>query len=213
MTAIGVGARFSLLFAIAVSAINLSVGAVYGSIQGYYGGYIDLFMDRISDILSGLPFTVCVVLFQYHMAGTKFGTIGAFLLAFIVTGWIGMAALTRKSQEYILAARTLGASDGRLIFKHIFPNAIGTIITSCALVIPSVIRNETSLTYLGIVNVSQVLGASVGDLLSTGQTYCQSSPYSLFFPALYFSLLLISFNLFGNGLRDAFNPSTRGVED
>ena len=76
-----------------------------------------------------------------------------------------------------------------------------------------VIRNETSLTYLGIVNVSQVLGASVGDLLSTGQTYCQSSPYSLFFPALYFSLLLISFNLFGNGLRDAFNPSTRGVED
>ena len=219
MTAIGVGARFSLLFAIAVSAINLSVGAVYGSIQGYYGGYIDLFMDRISDILSGLPFTVCVVLFQYHMAGTKFGTIGAFLLAFIVTGWIGMAALTRKqfyrfkSQEYILAARTLGAPDGRLIFKHIFPNAIGTIITSCALVIPSVIRNETSLTYLGIVNVSQVLGASVGDLLSTGQTYCQSSPYSLFFPALYFSLLLISFNLFGNGLRDAFNPSTRGVED
>ena len=218
-TAIGVGARFSLIFAILVSAINLTIGAVYGSVQGYYGGYIDLFMDRISDILSGLPFTVCVVLFQYHLAGTKWGIIGAFLLSFIVTGWIGMAALTRKqfyrfkSQEYILAARTLGASDRRLIFKHIFPNAIGTIITSCALVIPGVISSETSLTYLGIVNVSREFGASIGDLMSTGQTYCQSSPYALFFPALYFSLLLISFNLFGNGLRDAFNPSTRGVED
>ena len=218
-TAIAIGARFSLLFAVAVSAINLTIGAIYGSIQGYYGGYIDLTMDRISDILSGLPFTVCVVLFQYHMAGTSFGVIGAFLLAFIVTGWIGMAALTRKqfyrfkSQEYILAARTLGASDRRLIFKHIFPNAIGTIITSVALVIPSVISSETSLTYLGIVNVSGVFGASLGDLMSNGQTYAQKSPWALFFPALYFSLLLICFNLFGNGLRDAFNPSTRGVED
>ena len=219
MTAIGVGARFSLVFAICVSLINLTIGAVYGAIQGYYGGNIDLFLDRISDILSGLPFTVCVVLFQYHMAGTKFGVIGAFLLAFVVTGWIGMAHLTRrqfyrfKSQEYILAARTLGASDKRLIFKHIFPNAIGSIITSCALVIPSVISSETSLTYLGIVNVSREFGASLGDLLSTGQTFCQKYPFALFFPALYFSLLLISFNLFGNGLRDAFNPSNRGLED
>lgn len=219
MTAIGVGARFSLVFAVCVSLVNLTIGAIYGAIQGYFGGKIDLFMDRISDILSGLPFTVCVVLFQYHMAGTKFGVIGAFLLAFVVTGWIGMASLTRrqfyrfKGQEYIMAARTLGASDKRLIFKHIFPNAIGSIITSCALVIPSVISSETSLTYLGIVNVSQVFGASLGDLLSTGQTFCQKSPYALFFPAVYFSLLLISFNLFGNGLRDAFNPSNRGMED
>ena len=136
-----------------------------------------------------------------------------------MTGWMGTAARTRtqfyrfKGREYVLASRTLGSSDMRLIFKHIFPNAIGTIITSCALVIPGVISSETSLTYLGIVNVSREFGASIGDLMSTGQTYCQSSPYALFFPALYFSLLLISFNLFGNGLRDAFNPSTRGVED
>ncbi len=218
-TAIAVGARFSLIFAIAVSVINLTIGAVYGAIQGYYGGYVDLFMDRISDILSGLPFTVCVVLFQYHLGGTKFGTVGAFLLAFVVPGWIGMAALTRKqfyrfkSREYIMAARTLGASDKRLIFKHIFPNAIGTIITSCALVIPGIIRSETSMTYLGIVNVSQTFGASLGDLLSTGQTYSQKYPYALFFPSIYFALLLICFNLFGNGLRDAFNPSNRGVED
>ena len=137
--AIGVGARFSLLFAILVSAINLTIGTIYGAIQGYYGGAIDLTLDRISDILSGIPFIVSVTLFNLHIA-PKVGAVGAFLFAFVLTGWIGMAALTRKqfyrfkSQEYILAARTLGASDRRLMFKHIFPNALGTIITSCALV-------------------------------------------------------------------------------
>ena len=112
-----------------------------------------------------------------------------------------------------MAARTLGASDWRLMFKHIFPNSLGTIVTSCALVIPSVISSETSLTYLGIVNISAFAGTSIGTLLSQGQTSISSSPHAMFFPALYFALLLIAFNLFGNGLRDAFNPSTRGVED
>lgn len=216
--AIGVGARFSLLFALFVSAINLSIGAVYGAIQGYYGGTIDLVLDRIADVLSGVPFTVVTILFQLHLA-QKVGTAGSFLFAFVLTGWIGMSALTRKqfyrfkSQEFVFAARTLGASDKRLMFKHIFPNALGTIITSCALTIPSVISSETSLTYLGIINLSEVAGTTVGTLMSQGQTSMTTSPHAMFFPAIYFSLLMISFNLFGNGLRDAFNPSTRGVED
>ncbi|MBQ4574215.1 MAG: ABC transporter permease [Clostridia bacterium] len=217
-SAIGVGSRFSLVFALVVSAINLSIGAVYGSIQGYYGGVIDLVLDRISDILSCVPFTVVTILFQFHLA-QKVGPVVSFLFAFVLTGWIGMAALTRKqfyrfkSQEFVFAARTLGASDARLMFKHIFPNSLGTIITSCALVIPSVISSETSLTYLGIINLSELAGTSIGTLMSQGQTSMTTSPHAMFFPALYFSLLLISFNLFGNGLRDAFNPSTRGVED
>ena len=99
------------------------------------------------------------------------------------------------------------------MFKHIFPNSLGTIITSCALVIPSTISSETTLTYLGIVNLSDLVGTSLGTLMSQGQTAMTTSPHAMFFPALFFSLLLISFNLFGNGLRDAFNPSTRGVED
>ena len=130
-----------------------------------------------------------------------------------------MAALTRKqfyrfkNQEFVYAARTLGASDKRMMFKHIFPNSLGTIVTSCALIIPNVVNTETTLTYLGIVNLMDLVGTSIGTLLSQGQTSMTTSPHAMFFPALYFALLLISFNLFGNGLRDAFNPSTRGVED
>ena len=216
--AIGTGARFSIIFAILVSAINLTIGAIYGSIQGYYGGRIDLTMDRISDILSGMPFIVCTTLFQLHL-GQKVGVVPAFLFAFVLTGWIGMAALTRKQfyrfkgQEFVLAARTLGASDRRLMFKHIFPNALGTIITSCALIIPSVINSETQLTYLGIINLQEFAGTSIGTLMSQGQVAMTTAPHGMFFPSLFVSLLLISFNLFGNGLRDAFNPSTRGVED
>ena len=99
------------------------------------------------------------------------------------------------------------------MFKHIFPNSLGTIVTSCALIIPNVVNTETTLTYLGIVNLMDLVGTSIGTLLSQGQTSMTTSPHAMFFPALYFALLLISFNLFGNGLRDAFNPSTRGVED
>lgn len=214
---IGMGARFSLIFAILVSAINLTIGAFYGAIQGYYGGAIDLTLDRISDILSGVPFIVVTTLFQLYFA-EKVGTVGSFLFAFVLTGWIGMAALTRKqfyrfkNSEYVMAARTLGASDRRLMFKHIFPNSLGTMITSCVLVIPGVISSETSLTYLKIINLADFTGTSIGELMALGQANMTTSPHSMLFPALFVSLLLISFNLFGNGLRDAFNPSTRGEE-
>lgn len=216
--AIGVGARFSLVFAILVSAINLTIGTIYGAIQGYYGGAVDLILDRIADILSEVPFVVVTTLFQLHLA-QKVGVVPAFLFAFVLTGWIGMAALTRKqfyrfkSQEFVYAARTLGASDWRLMFKHVFPNALGTIVTSCALVIPGVVSSETSMTYLGIIDLQAFAGTSIGTLMAQGQTAMTASPHAMFFPALYFALLMISFNLFGNGLRDAFNPSTRGVED
>ena len=215
--AIGMGARFSLIFAVIVSVINLTIGAIYGSIEGYYGGAVDMIMERISDILSGIPFMVAVTLFQLHLA-QKVGTVPSFLFAFVLTGWIGMAALTRKQfyrfkgQEYVLAARTLGASDTRLMFRHIFPNSLGTIITRCAMVIPGVISSETSLTYLGIVNLSEFVGTSIGELMSQGQRSMTTAPHAMFFPALYFSLLMICFNLFGNGLRDAFNPTTRGED-
>lgn len=215
--AIGVGARFSFIFAIIVSAINLVIGAVYGAIQGYYGGVIDIVLDRISDVLSSVPMIVVVTLFNLHLAA-KVGQVGAFLLAFVLTGWISMAALTRKqfyrfkSQEHILAARTLGASDWRLMFKHIFPNSLGTIVTSCAMVIPGVISSETSLTYLGIINLSSFAGTTIGTLMQEGQSAMTSSPHAMLYPAIFFSLLMISFNLFGNGLRDAFNPTTRGAE-
>lgn len=217
-TGIGLGARFSLIFAILVSAINLTIGAIYGAIQGYYGGAVDMVLDRICDVLSGVPFVVVTTLFQLHLAA-KVGVIGSFMFAFVLTGWIGMAALTRKQfyrfkgQEFVMAARTLGASDKRLMFKHIFPNAIGTIITSCALVIPSVISSETQMTYLGIVDLSTYAGTTIGTLLSQGNGAATTAPHAMLWPSVLLGLLMISFNLFGNGLRDAFNPTTRGVED
>ena len=216
--AIGIGARFSIIFAVIVSVINLFIGAIYGAIEGYYGGAVDMTMERIAEILSGVPFVVAATLFQLHLA-QKVGVVPSFLFAFVLTGWLGMAALTRrqfyrfKGQEFILAARTLGASDYRLMFKHIFPNSLGTIITSVALVIPGVIGSETQLTYLGIINLSDFAGTSIGTLMSQGQVAMTSAPHAIFFPSLFISLLLISFNLFGNGLRDAFNPTTRGEDD
>ena len=117
-----------------------------------------------------------------------------------------------KNQEYVLVARTLGAKDSRIMFKHIFPNAIGTLITSSVLVIPGVIFSETSLSYLGIINLNGDNMTSVGTLLSKGQGYLFTYPHIILFPAIFISLLMLCFNLFGNGLRDAFNPSLRGNE-
>ena len=212
------GARFSFILAIAVSIINLTIGAFYGAVEGYYGGAVDMIMERISDILSGVPFTVVTVLFSLHLA-SKIGMVPSLLFAFVLTGWIGMASRVRmqfyrfKNQEYVLAARTLGARDFRIMFKHIFPNSLGTIITGSVLVIPGVIFSETSLSYLGIINLDSSTMSSIGSMLSAGQGCMTTAPHVVLFPALFIALLMISFNLFGNGLRDAFNPSLRGTAE
>ena len=218
LTRLASGARFSLILAICISAINLFIGAIYGAIEGFYGGAIDLVMERISDVLGGMPSMVVMSLFQLHLA-SKVGPVWSMVFAFVLTGWLGMAARTRmqfyrfKRQEYVLSARTLGASDARLMFKHIFPNAMGTLITGSILMIPGVIFSESSLTYLGIVNLEGSTQTSVGTLLSNGSGSLSTFPHIIFWPALFISLLEISFNLFGNGLRDAFNPSLKGVDD
>ena len=201
-----------------IASINLFIGAVYGAIEGYYGGMVDMIMERITDILARVPFIVVATLFQLHLA-KKVGVVPSLLFAFVLTGWIGMASTVRmqfyrfKRQEYVLASRTLGAGDLRIMFKHIFPNALGTIVTSSVLVIPGVIFSESSLTYLGIVNLDSSTMTSVGTMLANGRQYLQSDPHIILFPALFISLLEISFNLFGNGLRDAFNPALRGSDE
>jgi len=218
ITRLARAARFSFLLAVGISAINLLIGAVYGAIEGYYGGKTDLIMERISDILSGVPFIVVTSLFQLHLS-QRVGVVHSLLFAFVLTGWIGMASSTRmqfyrfKNQEYILAARTLGAGDRRLMFRHIFPNALGTLITTAVLIIPNVVYSESNLTYLGIVNLDSATMSSIGSMLSAGQPLLSTYPHIILFPAIYISLMKISFNLFGNGLRDAFNPSLRGTEN
>ena len=119
-----------------------------------------------------------------------------------------------KNQEYVLAARTLGARDSRIMFKHIFPNGIGTLVTGMALAIPSMIYSETSLSYLGIINLEAGKITSVGTLIAAGQqSVIANAAYVAIFPCMFLVLLMLSFNLFGNGLRDAFNPSLRGTEE
>ncbi|MBE6697012.1 MAG: ABC transporter permease [Ruminococcaceae bacterium] len=227
------GARFSFIFASIVAIVNFIVGVIWGSISGYYGGKLDLAMERFCEILGSVPSMIIITLLKYHMGHFiveqglyKLVDIQSALvlfIAFFATGWIGMAGRTRmqfyrfKNQEYVLAARTLGASDARIMFKHIFPNGLGTIVTSIALVIPSMIYSETSLSYLGIINLEAGKLTSVGTLINAGQKALQQGePYTAFvalFPCGFLVLLMLSFNLFGNGLRDAFNPSLRGSEE
>ena len=213
-TRLAEGARFSLLLGIGVSVVNFIIGIIWGSIAGYYGGRVDLTMERITDIISAIPSIVILNIVNTHFPGNN---VLGLIVALILPGWIGTASLTRmqfyrfKGQEYVLASRTLGARDTRLIFKHIFPNAIGTLVTSSVLMIPSVIFSESSLTFLGIINLGEMV--SVGSLLDEGQKSMTTFPHAVLFPALLISLLMISFNLFGNGLRDAFNTTLRGADN
>ena len=203
------GLRTSLLLGIATSAICFLFGLLWGSIAGYFGGNVDLIMERFTDILSGVPWIVVMTLTIIHLGSTFF----TFALALCLTGWIGTAAITRtqfyrfRGREYVLASRTLGASHARLIAKHILPNAMGTIITSAVLMVPSIIFSEATISYLGLGFKNL---ASLGVILSDNQVELTNHPYLLIFPAVIIALLMISFNLFGNGLRDAVNPSLKG---
>jgi oligopeptide transport system permease protein len=214
------GIGLSLLLGVSTFIVNFIIGSIYGAIEGYYGGAVDLIMERISDILSDMPFIVLASIVNIKLISTgQMNAFGAIVFAFVLTGWIGPAYRMRtqfyrfKNQEYVLAARTLGASDARIMWKHIFPNTLGTIITASVLTIPGTIFTESMLSYLKIINLNAGGITSLGTILATGQQYMNTYPHIIVPPCIIISLLMISFNLFGNGLRDAFNPSLRGVEE
>lgn len=205
------GTRISLLIGVVSVLINCLIGVTYGSIAGYYGGRIDMIMQRIIEILGGVPFLVMSILFIMVLgAGVR-----SFILVLIITGWIGMSRMIRaqfyryKDYEYVMASRTMGAKDRVLIFRHILPNAIGPIITQATFAIPSAIFSESFLSYLGL--GIQAPEPSIGVLLAEGQRVLTTNPHLTLFPALIISLLMLAFNMFGNGLRDAFDPKMRGL--
>lgn len=206
------GARISLTMAVSVIIINTVVGLTLGAIAGYHGGALDLLMDRIVEIISSIPFLSVLTLLTLRYGSGPL----IIILAFTATGWIGSYRTGRmqfyrfKNREYVFAARTLGAKDSRIMFKHIFPNTLGLIVTGLALSVPAFVFTEASFSFLGIIEYPNAV--SVGMLINRGQAAMQNYPHLLIFPAIYISLLMITFNLFGNGLRDAFNPSLRGVE-
>ncbi|MDO5716997.1 MAG: ABC transporter permease [Tissierellia bacterium] len=206
------GLRISFLISLIAMSVNILVGIVYGAVSGYYGGWVDLIMQRIAEIIGGIPYLVIVILFVFYYGP---GII-PIALAMCLTGWINTARMIRgqffkyKEMEYVLASRTLGASDRTLIFRHILPNAIGIIITMSALAIPSAIFGESFLAYLGL--GIQAPESSVGVLLAEGQKVLLEHPHLALFPSITISILMIAFNLMGNGLRDAFDPTLRGIE-
>lgn len=218
-----VGLRTSLMLGTIVTLINVTIGILYGSVCGYYGGTVDLLLQRFQEVMGRLPWLVVLTMLMIHL-GPGLSTL---VLTMIITGWIGPASVTRmqfyryKGREYVLASRTLGAKDSRLIFKHILPNGIGTIITSSILGIPLMIFTEAAISFLGFgIGHGQSFkflgmefsGVSIGVLLSDGRNYLLNYPHLVLFPAIIVSILMITFNMFGNALRDAFNPSLRGVE-
>nr|WP_302593844.1 ABC transporter permease [uncultured Acetatifactor sp.] len=205
------GLRTSLILGVCTAAFCFCFGLVWGSVSGYFGGSVDLWMERFCEILGGVPWIVLMTLCILHL-GNNFLT---FFLALCLTGWIGTASRTRtqfyrfKGREYVLASRTLGSSDMRLIFKHILPNSMGTIITSSVLMITSTIFSEATLAFL---NLGLQGVQSFGVMMSNNQQYLGVYPNLVIFPAVIMALMMISFNLFGNGLRDAFNPALKGSE-
>lgn len=205
------GLKTSLLLGIITSVICFSFGLVWGAVSGYFGGNVDIAMERFVEILGGMPWIVMMTL-AIILMGQSFVT---FAIALCLTGWMGTAGTTRtqfyrfKGREYVLASRTLGASDWRLIFKHILPNSLGTITTGAVLMIPGVIFSEATISYLGLGLKGM---SSLGVILSENQQYLNTYPYLLVFPSIIIALMMISFNLFGNGLRDAMNPSLKGSE-
>ncbi len=218
------GTRISLAVGFFASIIVLIIGMLYGSISGYMGGRVDLIMMRIVDIIYSLPDMLIIILLKVVLdqriefpAGTFLSRLGTSMVSlFIVFGmlyWVGMARLIRgqilsiKENEYILAARSIGARPGRIIRKHILPNCLSVIIISTALQIPSAIFTESFLSFIGI-GVKAPM-PSLGSLANAAREGLQSYPYKLIFPAIMICLIVLSLNLLGDGLRDAFDPKLR----
>ncbi len=203
------GARVSLLIGFLGAFVNLTIEVIYGGISGFLGGRVDAVMMRIVDILYGIPLLLVVIMLMVVLEpGLK-----SILIAFGLTYWLGMARIVRgqllslKENEYVLAARTLGASRWRILFRHLIPNAMGPIIVTTTLLIPSAIFLEAFLSFIG--RGVQVPQASWGVLASDGYKAIRSYPWQLFFPAAAISITLLAFNFLGDGLRDALDPRLR----
>ena len=219
------GARVSLSVGFFASLIVLIIGLLYGSIAGYAGGRTDLIMMRIVDIIYSLPDTLMVILLSVvldqllgqSLQGTALASLGTNMLSlFMVFGllyWVGMARLVRgqilqiKNNEYVLAARAMGAKPGRIIRKHVLPNCMSVIIISTALQIPSAIFTESFLSFIGL--GVQAPMPSLGSLANASRAALQAYPYKLIFPSIGICLIVLSFNLLGDGLRDAFDPKLK----
>ena len=203
------GTKVSLIVALVATFFDLTVGVAYGIISGWKGGRVDNVMQRIIEIISSIPNLVIVVLMLVVL---KPG-MTSIILAIAISSWTTMARMIRaetlslKTQEYVLAARTLGESPTKIAWKHLVPNLSSIIIIQTMYTIPSAIFFEAFLSFIGIGITAPE--TSLGVLLNEGQKNFQFLPYQMWYPAILLCVLMIAFNLLGDGLRDAFDPKTR----
>ncbi|RKD68068.1 MULTISPECIES: oligopeptide ABC transporter permease [Sinobaca] len=203
------GTKVSLYIAFLAAAIDLVVGVAYGGISGYYGGRVDNYMMRFLEILMGIPNLVVVILMIIILEP---GII-SIAIALAITGWTGMARVIRgevlklKGQEYVMAAKTIGVPDRKIIAKHLIPNVMGLIIINTMFTIPSAIFFEAFLSFIGL--GLQAPEASLGTLVNDGFKALTTTPHVLVFPAVIISIIMISFNVLADGLRDSFDPKMR----
>lgn len=203
------GTKISLIVALVATFFDLTVGVAYGIISGWKGGRVDNVMQRIIEIISSIPNLVIVVLMLVVL---KPG-MTSIILAIAISSWTTMARMIRaetlslKTQEYVLAARTLGESPTKIAWKHLVPNLSSIIIIQTMYTIPSAIFFEAFLSFIGIGITAPE--TSLGVLLNEGQKNFQFLPYQMWYPAIVLCVLMIAFNLLGDGLRDAFDPKTR----
>ncbi|MBR2067505.1 MAG: ABC transporter permease [Solobacterium sp.] len=200
------GTRVSLIIAFAAVVVDILIGMVYGLISGFFGGKVDIFMQRFAEILNGIPTLVIVTLLGLVLPSG----VTSIIFALVLTGWISMERIARaqvlkvKEQAYVLASKTLGASNLRLIFNEVLPNIFGQVIITSMFSIPNAIFLEAYLSFLGL-GVPAPL-ASLGSLVSDGYKSMTTYPHILIIPVLVLGLLMLCFNLFADGLRDAFDP-------
>lgn len=222
------GSRISLVVGIIATAIILVIGSIFGAVAAYFGGWVDMIMMRIVDIIYTVPDVLLIVLLSFALKAPLEGlmTVPGFgwikvvgvnlisiFIVFALLYWVGMARLVRsqiltlKESDYVTAARALGAKNSRIIKKHLLTNSIGTLIVTTTLQIPSSIFTESFLSFLGL-GVAVPM-PSLGSLASDAINGLNTYPYLLFIPALFISLIILSFNLLGDGLRDAFDPKLK----
>ncbi|AIQ70458.1 MULTISPECIES: ABC transporter permease [Paenibacillus] len=203
------GARISLIVGLAAAAIDLFIGVIYGGIMGFFGGRVDNVMNKISEILYSIPYLLVVILLLVVMEPS----LGTIILALTITGWITMSWIVRgeimqlKNREFVLASRSMGAGSKRLLFRHLLPNAVGPIIVTITLSVPNAIFAEAFLSFLGLGVQAPI--ASLGSMINDSLTGWLYYPWRFLFPAILISLTMLSFNIFGDGLRDALDPKLK----
>ncbi|MDN5332215.1 MAG: oligopeptide transport system permease protein [Tepidanaerobacteraceae bacterium] len=203
------GARVSLSIGFLAAFLNAFIGVIIGGISGYFGGKVDMVIMRAIDILYAIPYMIIVILMMVVLGQG----IMPLVIAMIAVGWLNMARLVRgqvlqlKEQEFVLAAKVLGASHARIIFKHLIPNALGVILVNLTMSVPSAIFTEAFLSFIGLGVVPP--HSSWGQLAYYGIQSFRVRPYQLFIPAFFISTTMLSLNLLGDGLRDALDPRLR----